>query len=200
MKTRELDVSTLPPVASGERTTIWWGVLGLLAIEGTMFALLVGTYFYLMRNFDSWPPAGTPAPDLLAGTANMILLLISIWPMWIAHRAALEEQRGPVWVGLAICAVMGVIALILRAFEFKAMHCRWDTHAYGSIVWTMLGMHVIHLLASTVENVLIALVMFAGPAERKHFVDTNVNAVYWYFVVLVWLPIYAIIYFSPRIL
>jgi cytochrome c oxidase subunit 1/cytochrome c oxidase subunit I+III len=31
-------------------------------------------------------------------------------------------------------------------------------------------------------------------------VDRNVNALYWYFVVLVWLPIYAIIYFTPRIL
>ena len=25
-----------------------------------------------------------------------------------------------------------------------------------------------------------------GPVERKHFVDVNVNAVYWYFVVLAW--------------
>jgi heme/copper-type cytochrome/quinol oxidase subunit 3 len=172
----------------------------LLAIEGTMFALLAGTYFYLLRNFESWPPHGTPPPDLLAGTANMILLLASIWPMRIAHRAAIDEQRGPVWIGLAICAVIGVISLVLRAFEFKAMHCRWDTHAYGSVVWTALGMHVIHLLASTVENILIAVLMLRGPVERKHFVDTNVNAVYWYFVVLAWLPVYVVIYFAPRVL
>src|SRR5918911_3274082 len=125
MKHGELDVSALPPVGSGERTTVWWGVLGLLAIEGTMFALLAATYFYLLRNFEVWPPAGTPPPDLLAGTANMILLLVSIWPMWIAHRAALQEERAPIWVALAICTVFGIVALILRAFEFKAMHVRW---------------------------------------------------------------------------
>jgi len=80
------------------------------------------------------------------------------------------------------------------------MHIRWDANAYGSIVWTTLGMHTGHLIASTLENILLMLLMRAGPVERKHFVDVNVNAVYWYFVVLAWLPVYAIIYFAPRAL
>jgi heme/copper-type cytochrome/quinol oxidase subunit 3 len=42
--------------------------------------------------------------------------------------------------------------------------------------------------------------MRLGPVERKHFVDVNVNAVYWYFVVLAWLPIYIILYFGPHLL
>jgi cytochrome c oxidase subunit 1/cytochrome c oxidase subunit I+III len=200
MSERVLDVSKLPAVASGPRATIWWGVLGLLAIEGAMFGLLVATYFYLQRNFQSWPPPGTPAPDLAAGTANMALLLVSLWLMRTAQRAALEERRRPIWIALAICIVIGAASLALRALEFNAMHCRWDTHAYGSVVWTTLGMHTGHLIASTLENVLLALLMLRGPVERKHFVDVNVNAVYWYFVVIGWLPIYMILYFSPRLL
>jgi len=200
MSERVLDVSTLPPVASGPRATIWWGVVGLLIIEGTMFGLLVATYLYLRLNFTEWPPLGTPAPDLLAGSLNIALLLASMWPMIIAHRAALEERRGPIWIALAICIAIGAVSLILRAFEFTSMHCRWDTHAYGSVVWTTLGMHTGHLIASTLENVLLALLMYAGPVERKHFVDANVNAIYWYFVVLAWLPIYIILYFGPRML
>ena len=31
------------------------------------------------------------------------------------------------------------------------------------------------------------------------FVDVSENALYWYFVVFTWLPIYAIVYFGPRI-
>jgi hypothetical protein len=26
---------------------MWWGTMGLLAIEGMMFAILIATYFYL---------------------------------------------------------------------------------------------------------------------------------------------------------
>jgi cytochrome c oxidase subunit I+III len=197
---RVLDVSRLPAVASGPRATIWWGVLGLVTIEGTMFGLLVATYFYLPQNFSEWPPLGTRLPDLTAGTINMALLLASLWPMRLAHRAALEEHRQPIWIALAACIVIGAVSLVLRGLEFNAMHSRWDTNAYGSVVWTILGMHTIHVIASSLENVLLALLMRAGPVERKHFVDVNVNAIYWYFVVLAWLPIYAILYFAPRLL
>jgi cytochrome c oxidase subunit I+III len=200
MRQAGLDVSDLPPLAFGPRTTIWWGVLGLLAIEGTMFAILLATYFYLRQNFSAWPPPGTPPPDLLAGSANMTLLLVSLWPMRIAHRAGLEERRRPAWIALAICVVIGVASIALRAFEFKATHCRWYTHAYGSVLWTTLGMHLGHLISSTLENVLLFLLMLRGPIERKHFVDANVNAIYWYFVVIAWLPIYAVLYFAPRVL
>jgi|SRR5581483_3241915 cytochrome c oxidase subunit I+III len=194
------DVSELPPIKFGPHATIWWGVIGLLLIEGTMFAILAATYFYLKQNFTVWPPSGTPNPDLFAGSANMALLIASIWPMRIAHRAGLEERRRAVFVALAICSVIGFVSLALRFFEFRAMHIRWDFNAYGSVVWTMLGMHTAHVISSTLENLLITLLMFAGPVERKHFTDTNANAVYWYFVVLGWLPIYAILYFAPRLL
>jgi cytochrome c oxidase subunit I+III len=30
-------------------------------------------------------------------------------------------------------------------------------------------------------------------------VDASENAMYWYFVVIAWLPIYAVIYLAPRI-
>jgi heme/copper-type cytochrome/quinol oxidase subunit 3 len=40
--------------------------------------------------------------------------------------------------------------------------------------------------------------MFTGPLEGKRFVDVSENAMYWYFVVLSWLPIYAVAYWAPR--
>lgn len=200
MNPHGIDVRTLPAKAFGPRTTIWWGVLGLLTIEGTMFGILVASYLYLTKNFSAWPPLGTPPPDLGAATANMILLLVSVWPMRMAHRAAFVERRQPIALALAVCTLAGLGALVLRFFEFRAMHIRWDTNAYGSIVWTILGMHTGHLIASTLENILLMALMRAGPVEAKHFVDTNVNAVYWYFVVFAWLPIYCLVYFAPRAL
>ena len=41
--------------------------------------------------------------------------------------------------------------------------------------------------------------MFIGPIEEHRFVDVEENAVYWYFVVLAWLPIYGVIYWAPRL-
>jgi heme/copper-type cytochrome/quinol oxidase subunit 3 len=89
-------------------------------------------------------------------------------------------------------------AVVLRVVEFRALHVRWDMNAYGSIVWMILGMHTGHLVTSTIENVLVALVMFSRGLEDKHFVDATVNAVYWYFVVCSWVPLYAIVFLVPR--
>jgi cytochrome c oxidase subunit I+III len=40
--------------------------------------------------------------------------------------------------------------------------------------------------------------MFTGHVEPKRLVDVSENGLYWYFVVLSWLPIYATIYLAPR--
>ncbi len=200
MKASDLDLSGLPVSSYGPRTTVWWAVLGLIAIEGTMFGLLLATYLSLRLYTTMWPPFGTPKPGLIAGSLNMALLLLSVIPMVKVDRAGKAKDVRTIWQGLALLTLIGFASLTLRAFEFLAMGTWWDSHAYGSIVWTTLAMHTGHLIASTTENILIMLVMLRGPVERKHFVDTNVNALYWYFVVFAWLIMYALIYWGPRIL
>ena len=199
MSVRNLDVSTLPPIAFGTRCAIWWGTIGLLTIEGTMFGLLVAAYLYLGIHADSWPPTGTPPPALAAAIVNVVLLLATTAPMIVAHRAALRERKRPIGIALGVCTLAGLAILVLRGFELAALGCRWDSHAYGSITWTILGMHTGHLVASTLENFLIALLMLRGPVERKHFVDASVNAVYWYFVVASWLLLHALVFWGPRL-
>ena len=49
------------------------------------------------------------------------------------------------------------------------------------------------------HSAVLAVLMFTGPLEERRFVDVSENAMYWYFVVLSWLPIYALIYFAPRL-
>jgi len=48
---------------------------------------------------------------------------------------------------LVLCNVFAIAFIVVRAYEFGTLHCRWDTNAYGSIVWTLLGFHTTHLEA-----------------------------------------------------
>jgi cytochrome c oxidase subunit I+III len=129
----------------------------------------------------------------------MALLFISVLPMYVVDRAARAEARRPIAVGLIVCTLIGLACFGLRIVEFHALHCRWDTNAYGSVVWTILGIHAGHLLAASIENILLVALFLRGYVEHKHYTDTNVNALYWYFVVLGWLPMYMILYFAPRL-
>ena len=45
---------------------------------------------------------------------------------------------------------------------------------------------------------LIAL-LCKGPVEKKHFGDIEASALLWYFVVLEWVPAFAILYLEPRL-
>ena len=50
-----------------------------------------------------------------------------------------------------------------------------------------------------VDTGVLTTLMFSGPIEEKRFVDVSENAMYWYFVVLTWLPVYGVIYWAPRL-
>ncbi len=82
---RSLDVSGLPTVVFSHRSLMWWGTLGVMAIEGTVFALAAMAYFYLRSHQDTWPLTALP-PDLRWGTVNTLL-------MWPASSGGWREGR-----------------------------------------------------------------------------------------------------------
>jgi heme/copper-type cytochrome/quinol oxidase subunit 3 len=195
---RVLDVSSLPELAFSHGASIWWGVLGLIAIEGTMFGLLAASYLYLSQVAPAWPPPAIQWPALTAATINLGVLIASLAPMIWTHCEAVGERPGRVAIGLVVCTVFCIASLVLRGFEFHALHVSWNETAYGSITWSILGMHTGHLLATMLENVLLILVMRSRRREEKHLVDVTVQALYWYFVVGAWIPLYALVFLSPR--
>jgi cytochrome c oxidase subunit 3 len=192
-----LDVAELPSFGFSHRSLMWWGTLGLMAIEGTVFALAIVAYFYLRSHVAVWPMS-SPPPRLLWGSLNTVLLLVSMWPNHLAKRAAERLDRRGVQVWLTTCLLFGLLFLAIRVLEFRDLYCRWDGDAYGSIVWTLLGLHTLHLVTDAWDTGVLATLMFTGPIEGRRFVDVSENALYWYFVVLSWLPIYAVIYWGAR--
>lgn len=188
-----LDVSGLPTFGFGPRDALWWGVAGLIAIEATVFALALVTYFYLRGGAVEWPPPGAALPHGLA-TVNMAVLLASVYPMHRANRAALDAALKPMRGWLFVATVLGFVALALRAFELPGMTFRWNHHAYGSIVWTIYGLHTLHLLSSCAENLLFLVLLYRGPVEDKHRLDLRLNGLYWFFVVASWVPLYAVVF------
>jgi heme/copper-type cytochrome/quinol oxidase subunit 3 len=193
----ELDVSALPSFGFSHRSILWWATLGLMAIESTVFALAIVAYFYLRSQSALWPP--TEAPPLWRwGTLNTLVLLVSTLPNWWTKQRAEALDRRGVRIGLTVCMLFSIAFLIVRWFEFAALNCRWDSSAYGSIVWMLLGLHTLHLITDTWDSGVLTVLAFTGPFELKRYVDVSENALYWYFVVLSWLPIYSVIYAAPR--
>ena len=195
-----VDVSRLPNFAFGNRALTWWGVMGFLAIEGTMLVICFVSYFYLRTRVIEWPPPPVELPDLLVPTINLIVMLLSIIPMYLASRAArrLATRRLLIWT--LVCVAMGLIFITLRVFEFYALNVSWDTNAYGSILWTIIVIHTFHLVTEILETFVFAIIVARGHTEPKYFVDATDNALYWYFIIGIWVPCYVLIFLAPRFL
>jgi heme/copper-type cytochrome/quinol oxidase subunit 3 len=197
-RTATLDVSRLAPGAFGYRSLMWWGTLGIVLIEGAAFALAIGAYFYLRTRMPAWPPDGIAPPALLWGSVNTALLIASAIPNELTKRAAERVDLRGVRVWLVVCLAFAVGFNVVRVFEFRALNVLWNSDAYGSIVWLLLGLHTTHIVTDFLDSTVLTALMLFGPVEERRFVDVEENAVYWYFVVAAWLPIYGVIYWAPR--
>jgi len=196
-KALTLDVSSLPGYAFGPRTLMWWGTLGMILTEGPIFAMLIVAYFYLRGRSPDWPPGVSP-PMLRWGVTNTVVLLLSVLPNIWYKRAAEREDLKTARIGLVIGVMFSIAFTVIRFFEFGALNCSYNTNAYGSIVWTLLGFHTMHLITDLIDTAVLTTLMFTGPIEGKRFSDVSDNAFYWYFVVIAWLPIFAVVYLAPR--
>jgi cytochrome c oxidase subunit III len=195
---RVLDVSMLPDTGEfGHHGLIWWGTVGFMVIEGSMFAIVLVAYFYLRLKVAEWPPS-LPNPDLTIGTANLLLVFVSCLPNALAKKAAEEQQLSRTRLWLTVVTVFGVGNVILRAFEYPALNCRWDDNAYASITWLLLSLHTVHIATDVVDSAVLVALAFLGPMTRSRFIDVSENSLYWYFIVAWWIPIYLVVYWAPR--
>lgn len=192
------DASGLPLHGSGTASPTWWGTLAFMLIEATGFALLIGVYLYLLGVAPEWPLGARP-PELGPGTWVTGILLVSLVPNYLVSRWAKQGELRKVQIGILVMSALGVVPMIVRAFEFGALNVSWDSNAYGSIVWVMLGLHTTHIITDLADTVVLAVLMFTrhGPKKRR-LGDVQDNAMYWNFVVVTWLPIYVCIYWIPR--
>jgi len=206
---KTLDVSELPSTMFDDKANLWWGNNWGLAIETTVFGILVALYFSVRMSISQWlPPRTTPGlpvlqnplPDLTFPTIVLVIFLISLGPAIYLDLSARRKDIFGIKVGLTLTLAFNVVLLVFRYYEFDALHFKWNDNAYGSVTWTILGMHMIHLFVMAAEDIYITLWTFLKGIDDKHRLDITVAAVYWYWIVGTWALLYILVFWGPRIL
>lgn len=191
------DVSGLPDHNFGSASLGRWCVNGFMLIQGVGFVLMIGVYFHLLPHERSWslqePPPSLPWASLLTALA----ITSEIPNDWIKQRARRYELRA-VQTGLALMTLIGVAMLVLRALEFTALDVRWDTNAYGSIVWVLLALHTVYMATDVFDSGMLAVMSFRKQMTGRRLADVTDNAIYWHFIVWSWVALYVVIYWAPR--
>lgn len=188
---RELE----PPAAANAR----WGMFVFIAAEGALLASLIVSYFYLrFRAAPPWPPAGIAEHEPAIPVAMTAILAASAVPMRLAEQAARGGRQGRLLLGLAFAAVLGAAFLVLQLGEWAGRSGELDPErsVYGSLFFTVTGFHALHHVAG-----LLVICWAIVYAQRGAFGISRWGAVaniarYWYFVVTLWLAVFASLYLT----
>jgi len=206
---KTLDVSKLPSTLFDDKSNLWWGNNWGLAIETMVFGILVALYFSVRMSISQWlPPRTTPGlpvlldplPDLFFPTVVLIIFLVSLVPAIYLDLSARRKDVFGMKLGLMLTLTFNLVLIVCRYYEFDSLKFKWNDNAYGSVTWTILGMHMIHLIVMAAEDIYVSLWAFVKGMDEKHRLDVTVAAVYWYWIVATWVLLYILVFWGPRIL
>jgi cytochrome c oxidase subunit III len=188
----------LDAAAFGSRSLWFWATVAFMLMEGVGFALALGSYVYLTgAGPDRWPLKSAP-PELWAGSLQMLVMLVSLWPNLILARAARAQQQDKTRFWAVVISLITVLCFVIRAFEFGALNTRWDQDAYGSVVWALLLLHTAHIVSDGIGTIVMTIFLFTHSIDEERFSDVDDDCLYWTFVVFTWAPIYLAVYWAPR--
>jgi cytochrome c oxidase subunit 3 len=178
---------------------MWWGIIGLIAIEMTVVLTFTASYFYLQMRAEAWPPPDVPLPDVIMPTFSLGILLVSCITMYLAGRAVDSNQIKRFVVYTLSSVFLACMVLILRWQKFGELRFRWDEHVYGSLVWTLSGFHFIHVVSAAIGTFAIGILGIFGYFNKQRQIGVVVDTMYWNFVAFAWIPFYFVLYWVPRL-
>ena len=118
--------------------------------------------------------------------------------LWVSGQAKAKDA-GKVRLGVLLMTLQGFVLLGLRAVEIAALAPRWDHDAHASVPWMLMVLHTSHIVAELGETAVQAVWLYTHRIGDDQFADVQDNCNYWTFVVVAWLPIYALLYWVPRL-
>lgn len=194
-----MDVSGLPDICFGPRDIMWWGTMGFVVIEGFTMVLCWVVLIYLHQNFPTWPPEDTLRPSLGLPTVMAATMVLSIpFVHWLDGASKRFDLRS-VRIGLVVAAIVSSTFVAMRLGELaSSVNVKWNSNAYGSAVWLVLGSHGTLLLVEASEVIGMAAMFWLAPIEQKHFSDVSDAMFYWYFMVATALVSYVLVFLLPR--
>lgn len=196
---RASTASTAFPVhGQGLVGTPWWGMLCLIATEGILFVYLIFSYGYLAsQSRGPFVPGGPPSLDL-ALPATILLLASSgtaEWSKRIARRGNLGLSR----LALGLTLLLGSGFVVLSGIEWSKKPFALQDSAYSSIYFLLTGTHLTHVVAGLIALLVLLIWSLMGRVHGGHDQHRTLVTLYWHFVDVVWVFVFATVYLSPRL-
>lgn len=192
-----------------------WGKLMMwvfLLGDTFIFSLfLIGYMSVRMSASEPWPPTseifamelfGVHFPLLLIAIMTFILITSS-GTMAMAVNWAYRRHRQKTFLLMLATAVLGASFVGLQAFEWTKLIVDegirpwgnpFGAPQFGAVFFMITGFHGLHVTGGVIYLAIVAFKVRRGDYEKRGYEIVEIAGLYWHFVDLVWVFIFAFFY------
>ena len=164
-----------------------------------------------MTTAEPWPNAsevfsleafGVPVPLLLIAIMTFILITSS-GTMAMAVNMGYRRRRGPAALLMLVTALLGASFVGMQVFEWTKLIVDegvrpWGNPMgaaqFGACFFMITGFHGLHVSAGVIYLLVVAWRVWRGHYEEQGYDIVEITGLYWHFVDLVWVFIFAFFY------
>jgi cytochrome c oxidase subunit 3 len=151
--------------------------------------------------------------NIIIGTINTAVLLISSFVVAWAVAAVKEDDGKLAAILLCFAALLGMVFLSLKAIEYleeyrarlvPGIDFSFSDEQAGSVelffifYFIATGLHAVHLLIGIAALLILARHAAAGEYSIGYSNPVTVTGLYWHFVDVIWIFLFALIYLPGR--
>ncbi|TQN32026.1 cytochrome c oxidase subunit 3 [Haloactinospora alba] len=178
------------------------GTIVWLSNELMFFAALFAMYFTIRSVTVGDPELGPwPATDLNVGYA-LVFTIILVASSFTAQAGVWAAERGDVGklrMWFIISFLMGLVFVLGQANEYRELvheGLTLQSSAYGSMFYLTTGFHGLHVIGGLIAFLLMLGRTYAAKRfTHQQATSAIVVSYYWHFVDVVWVALFASIYF-----
>ena len=195
------DYEIVPPTTSlsNEKLTMWT----FLGSDCLLFGALISTYL-LLRNrkplSGEAPLAAADLFDIPFTSVSSFVLLMSSLTMVLAVSSITrgEMERCKLW--LLTTAALGGVFIAGQVYEFTSFYREglgYTVSISSSAFYTLTGFHGVHVSLGIIMLVTLWVMASRGLLGPDRAETVEIIGLYWHFVDIVWIVIFAVVYLIP---
>lgn len=171
-----------------------------LGSEVMFFTGLIGAYIILRggQGFSNWPDPTQSLNVPLTAANTFLLICSSVTLVWGLQGFQADNQRQGNW-GLILTTFFGAIFVGVQAYEYYEL---WShgvklldgANLFSSCFYAMTGFHGLHVFLGVVALAVLAFKGLRGDFGARNYAAVEYTGLYWHFVDLVWIILFAIVY------
>lgn len=143
-----------------------------------------------------WPPLGITALNAFAlPFINTLILLSSGAYITYAHHSLIaNDRKGVIW-GVFFTIALALLFTSFQYVEYIDATFTFSDSVYGSAFYAATGLHGAHVLIGTLFIFAQFIRIIKNQLTTGHHLGLELSILYWHFVDVVWLILFAIIYY-----